>query len=100
MLFNFASSVGIITLNKVVFKTYAFNYPTFLTGLHFVATFLGLCICNAFGQQEEQQGKQQQQQEQGGDDAARSATAAAARLRGISKPTVMRRSQSGPRCSI
>lgn len=49
MAFNFLSSVGIINLNKMVFKEYAFNYPTFLTGLHFIITFAGLIVCNMAG---------------------------------------------------
>lgn len=49
MLFNFASSVGIITLNKIVFQSYKFNFPTFLTGVHFVFTLIGLIMCNAAG---------------------------------------------------
>jgi hypothetical protein len=52
MVFNFLSSVGIINLNKLVFKTYGFNFPTFLTGIHFVLTFIGLCACNMAGQKE------------------------------------------------
>jgi len=36
-------------LNKVVFKTYGYSYPTFLTGIHFVFTFLGLVACARLG---------------------------------------------------
>jgi hypothetical protein len=44
------SSVGIINLNKLVFAEYHFRFPTFLTGVHFVVTFMGLVACNAAGQ--------------------------------------------------
>lgn len=49
MAFNFCSSVMIIGVNKAVFATYHFNYPTLLTGFHFVVTFIGLLVCNALG---------------------------------------------------
>lgn len=49
MVFNFLSSVGIINLNKLVFKNHQFNYPTFLTGIHFILTFVGLLWCNKAG---------------------------------------------------
>ena len=41
---NFISAVGIIFVNKIVFKEYGFQYATFLTGCHFVMTFFGLII--------------------------------------------------------
>jgi hypothetical protein len=50
MIFNFLSSVGIINLNKIVFKQYDFHYPNALTGLHFVLTFLGLLACRMAGE--------------------------------------------------
>ena len=42
---NFASSVGIVSANKVVFQIYKFRYGTLLTLIHFIFTFLGLEIC-------------------------------------------------------
>lgn len=48
MAFNFLSSVGIINVNKMVFKKYGYNFPTLLTGVHFVFTFLGLLVCHSF----------------------------------------------------
>ena len=44
MSFNFTSAVGIIFVNKVVFKEYGFHYATFLTVCHFIVTFIGLFI--------------------------------------------------------
>ena len=35
--------------NKIIFKTYAFNFATFVTALHFVFTTLGLALSRAFG---------------------------------------------------
>jgi solute carrier family 35 protein E3 len=46
MALNFFASVGIITVNKMVFKQYGFTYSTLLTGIHFLATFVGLLICS------------------------------------------------------
>ncbi|RKP18999.1 TPT-domain-containing protein [Rozella allomycis CSF55] len=46
---NVISSVGIVLLNKSVFKTYNFNYGTFLTILHFLGTFFGLLVCSMLG---------------------------------------------------
>ena len=42
--FNFTSAVGIIFVNKVVFKEYGFHYATFLTVCHFLVTFAGLFV--------------------------------------------------------
>lgn len=50
MAFNFISSVGIINLNKSVFKTHGFAFPTALTALHFIITFAGLIVCNMAGE--------------------------------------------------
>jgi len=47
MAFNFFSSVSIITINKIVFTTYGYKFSTFLTGLHFIVTFVGLLICSS-----------------------------------------------------
>ena len=49
MALNFCASVGIININKLVFGTYGFKYSTLLTGVHFIFTFVGLLLCNAFG---------------------------------------------------
>lgn len=40
----------VLSVNKSVFKTYGYAFPTFLTTLHFVCTFAGLAICAALGQ--------------------------------------------------
>merc|ERR1719410_1753962 len=44
MALNFCSAVGIIFVNKIIFKQYDFQYATFLTACHFVMTFFGLII--------------------------------------------------------
>jgi len=44
MALNFSSAVGIIFVNKIIFKEYDFQYATFLTACHFVMTFFGLVI--------------------------------------------------------
>ena len=49
MALNFCASVGIININKLVFGVYGFKYSTLLTGVHFVFTFLGLCVCQQLG---------------------------------------------------
>lgn len=49
MALNFLTSVGIINVNNLVFKTYGFRFSTLLTGVHFVCTFLGLLVCHQFG---------------------------------------------------
>ena len=49
MALNFCTSVGIITVNKYVFKYYGFNYSTLLTGIHFIFTFIGLVFCAFIG---------------------------------------------------
>ena len=46
--FNFASSVGIIFINKMLFSTMKFRFTTFLTALHYVITMLGLEVLAAF----------------------------------------------------
>jgi hypothetical protein len=40
MAFNFLSSIGIIFVNKLIFKQYNFHFATFVTSLHFVFTWL------------------------------------------------------------
>jgi solute carrier family 35 protein E3 len=49
MAFNFFSSIGIIFVNKIIFKTYHFHYATFVTTLHFFATICGLALSRACG---------------------------------------------------
>merc|ERR1719461_127715 len=44
MALNFCSAVGIIFVNKIIFKQYDFQYATFLTACHFVMTFFGLIL--------------------------------------------------------
>ena len=46
---NLASSIATVGSNKVVFRTYNFQFGTLLTFIHFIATFLGLEICRWFG---------------------------------------------------
>jgi len=48
ILLNVVSSVGIIFLNKTIFKTYDWNYATCLTTLHFFVNFVG-CECLIWG---------------------------------------------------
>lgn len=45
---NVVSSIGIVCVNKVLFKVFAFRCGTLLTMLHFIATFVGLEICRRF----------------------------------------------------
>lgn len=49
MTFNFAVSVGIVILNKLIFIDYGFVYGTALTFLHFVVTFLGMSAMGVSG---------------------------------------------------
>jgi solute carrier family 35 protein E3 len=49
MAFNFFSSIGIIFINKMVFKTLGFKFGTFYTSLHFMGTCVGLMICRMCG---------------------------------------------------
>ena len=49
MAFNFFSSIGIIFINKAVFKTFGFRYATFYTSLHFFGTMIGLWVCRCCG---------------------------------------------------
>ena len=44
MAFNFIASVGIVFVNKIVIKQFGYNFATFLTALHFVATWIGVLI--------------------------------------------------------
>jgi solute carrier family 35 protein E3 len=45
MAFNFFSSVGIINVNKYLFQELHFEHSILLTAIHFLATFLCLCVC-------------------------------------------------------
>jgi len=49
MLFNFITSTAIVLVNKIVFYTYGFNYPAFVSVLHFIAIYIGLKLCQIFG---------------------------------------------------
>ena len=49
LVFNFAASVGIIFINKLLFATVKFQYTTFLTALHYVVTLVGLELLAACG---------------------------------------------------
>lgn len=46
---NAASSIGIVTANKVVFEYCNFKYGTLLTFIHFIFTWIGLEISRRFG---------------------------------------------------
>ena len=45
---NIALSIGIVLVNKSVYEFYHFPNMT-LTCLHFICTFLGMCMCRALG---------------------------------------------------
>ena len=45
--FNFAASVAVIFINKLLFTSFAFRYTTLLTALHYVVTIIGLEILAA-----------------------------------------------------
>ncbi|MCD7448778.1 hypothetical protein HAX54_045992, partial [Datura stramonium] len=45
--FNFFVSVSIILMNKLVLVTVGFNYPIFLSFLHYVCSWLIMAILNA-----------------------------------------------------
>ena len=49
MAFNFLSSIGIIFINKAVFKSFGFKFATFYTSLHFFGTCVGLLLCRCVG---------------------------------------------------
>mmetsp|Transcript_13971 Transcript_13971/g.23091 ORF Transcript_13971/g.23091 Transcript_13971/m.23091 type:complete len:365 (+) Transcript_13971:193-1287(+) len=49
MALNVLSSIFIVFTNKWVYETYRFNYPTTLTLIHFLVTFLGLHMCSLVG---------------------------------------------------
>lgn len=46
---NAFSSIGIVYVNKVIFKEHVFTYGTLLTVIHFFITSLGLWICSLCG---------------------------------------------------
>lgn len=46
---NAVSSIGIVFVNKLVFRDYGFPYGTLLTTIHFTVTFLLLCVCLGLG---------------------------------------------------
>ncbi|KAI8049211.1 triose-phosphate transporter family-domain-containing protein [Syncephalis plumigaleata] len=49
ILLNISSSVGIVMVNKLVFRIYAFEFATFVTVIHFCCTWAGLGICARLG---------------------------------------------------
>lgn len=49
MALNFISSTSIIFTNKIVLGTYEFKYATFVTGCHFIITYLGVLYCKKKG---------------------------------------------------
>ena len=49
MAFNFISAVLIVFVNKILFANQGFNYSTFTTVCHFVATWLGILCCELAG---------------------------------------------------
>ncbi|KAJ1630745.1 triose-phosphate transporter family-domain-containing protein [Pavlovales sp. CCMP2436] len=49
MLLNLASSISIVLVNKWLFNNCSYEFPTFLTMLHFAFTFLGLQVCAWMG---------------------------------------------------
>ena len=46
---NMTSSVLIVLCNKVLFKSYHFNYPLTLTLVHFIFTIAGVSACRRAG---------------------------------------------------
>jgi hypothetical protein len=46
---NVTSSVLIVLCNKVLFKSYAFNYPLTLSLVHFLFTIAGVELCRRCG---------------------------------------------------
>lgn len=46
---NILTNVSIVMVNKSVFETYGFHYPTALTAVHFAVTGLGLHLAASFG---------------------------------------------------
>ena len=49
MAFNFFSATAIVFVNKVLFQSYGMAFSTFVTGVHFVFTFLGTLACEQLG---------------------------------------------------
>jgi solute carrier family 35 protein E3 len=47
--FNILSVAAIVVVNKMVFKTFEFHFPTSLVGIHSFITWLGLSIVAAMG---------------------------------------------------
>jgi hypothetical protein len=46
---NMTSSVLIVLCNKILFKSYSFNYPLTLSLIHFLFTIAGVEACRAVG---------------------------------------------------
>lgn len=49
IILNISASIGIVIVNKILFKKYDFPFGTLLTAVHFIVTFLGLELCARFG---------------------------------------------------
>lgn len=49
LLFNFASTVAVIFINKAVFSRIDFGYPAMLCNIHFIITWLGVEFMRRFG---------------------------------------------------
>lgn len=47
--FNFLVSIGIIMMNKLVLGRVGFNYPIFLTFIHYVLSWFLMAVLNVFG---------------------------------------------------
>ena len=47
--FNIISVSAIVVVNKMVFKTFEFHFPTSLVGIHSFITWMGLSIVAALG---------------------------------------------------
>lgn len=53
MVLNFISAVGIVVVNKWLFRTArGLRFTTSLTGVHFLATAFGIRACQALGMYE------------------------------------------------
>jgi solute carrier family 35 protein E3 len=49
MAFNFFSATAIVFVNKILFQNYGMAFSTFVTGIHFIFTYLGTLICQYLG---------------------------------------------------
>lgn len=61
MSLNFLSAVGIVMVNKVLFRWgNGLRFATLLTAFHFIATAAGMRICRALGMYEQKPLRQRQ----------------------------------------